>query len=327
MAAKVRAGDRAAARRLTIAHLRTVFAIAREYRHLYPNLLELIQEGNLALIRAIRRYRPEGQQTLGGYAASWIRTYILRFVVANTAPPIAGEPTDSRGRLIKRLRQSLRSLEAQIDDADGDAGDPVPELDDPALTLLALTGDDAADGERPGAMESSAEAGPESLSPWLAAPDVLYEIRQEHRRLRRALPAFERGLSPRERAVFKARVLAERPQTLAEKAAELGLTAERVRQIEAAVIEKLRAFLALGEAPQSGAPPLPSSAPSSGAPTRQQRPPGKLSSKGDVRIRRSSVPAGSPASAGRARKSRTAVGPRSPRTSASALSLSDSKID
>ena len=246
LARRVRdAGDRAAARRLVTAHLPRVVKLARDFRHLHPNFLELIQEGNLALIRAIHRYDPERPVTLAAYVSSWVRTYIARYILANLTAsrgfvlePDSADHDDHavdpdggpEGRAWSHdaqrlLRSSLRAWAADLDDDDApDRGDA--ELGDPAQVMMAvLAGDDL-----------------------VQAPDALMEARQEHDRLTAALPEFERGLTPRERDIFRSRLFSERPSTLMKKGAELGLSAERVRQIERALTDRLRAQLADGAA-------------------------------------------------------------------------------
>jgi RNA polymerase sigma-32 factor len=225
-------GDRGAARTLVTAHLPLVVKLARDFRRLHPNLLELIQEGNLALIRAVHRYDPQRPVTLAAYVSSWVRTYIARFILANLtasrgfvletdrADDSGSDPSHDVQRL---LRSSLRDWEADLGDDDGpDGGDAA--LGDPALVMMALMTED--DGAH--------------------APDALMEARQDHDRLTAALPEFERRLTPRERDIFRSRLFSERPSTLMQKGSDLGLSAERVRQIERDLTDRLRAQLADG---------------------------------------------------------------------------------
>jgi len=176
-------GDRVAARRLVTAHLPLVVRIARDFRHLNPNLLDLIQEGNLALILAVHRFDPDRQVSLAAYVASWVRTYIARLGDAATV------------------------------------GDDAPELTDPTLATMALAIEDA--------------AGP--------TPDVIVEQREDQARLEQVLPEFQRQLTSREREIFQSRLFSDRPSTLTQKGLDLGLSAERVRQIERELTERLRA--------------------------------------------------------------------------------------
>ncbi len=211
---KLRAtGDRGAARALVTAHLGLVVGIARGFRRLHPNLLELIQEGNLALIRAVHRYDPARRVSLTAYVASWVRTYVGRFVLANLAPVVETDISSLRAVLARNLHESVRGWAADIDEEDG--SDP-GAVDDPDLVAIALMAE-------------------ESLE-----PSELLEARENEEQLMAALPEFERELSPRERDVFTARFGSEPPKTLAQTGARLGVSAERVRQIEEKLADRLR---------------------------------------------------------------------------------------
>jgi RNA polymerase sigma factor (sigma-70 family) len=172
--------DRAAARRLVTGHLGKVVRIAWQYRRRHPSLLELIQEGNLALVRAIWRYDPERSGRLSTYVGAWIRTCIARFVAEGH------ERRAAAGAAAERARAAV-------------AVDEGP--------LLAL--------------EESALRG----------------------RLTALLPGFAERLPQREVGILRDRVLRDPPRTLAEQARELGITAERVRQIEVSLVDRLRALL------------------------------------------------------------------------------------
>jgi RNA polymerase sigma factor (sigma-70 family) len=173
-----RTGDLAAARALVNAHLPLVVKIARDFRHLHGNLLELIQEGNLALMRAVHRYDPERCGTISAYVASWVRTYLERFVVANL-----GRNED--------------------------------------IDVVDVTDDETA-----------------------TPADLLFEEQQDRARLAAVLPAFEQRLTPREREIFRARLVSDEPSTLSRTGLELGLSAERIRQIERDLTDRLRAQIA-----------------------------------------------------------------------------------
>jgi len=175
-----RAGDPAAARALVNAHLPLVVKIAREFRHLHGNRLELIQEVNLALTRAVHRYDPDRCGSITAYVASWVRTYLERFAVANLG---------------------------RVDDTDG--------ID------VVVADDETA-----------------------RAPDLLMEEQQDRARLAAVLPTFEQRLTPREREIFRSRLVSDEPSTLSATGLELGLSAERVRQIERDLTDRLRVAVA-----------------------------------------------------------------------------------
>ena len=210
-------GDRAAARALVTAHLGLVVSVARGFRRLHPSLLELVQEGNLALIRAVHRYDPARRVTLAAYAASWVRTYIGRFVLANMAPVVETDISSMRAVIVRNLHESVRGWAADLED---DELNEQTDIDDPELTALALMAEEAVE------------------------PSALLEAREEEELLMAALPEFEREMSPRERDVFHARFVSESPSTLAQTGAKLGVSAERVRQIEEKLADRLRTKVA-----------------------------------------------------------------------------------
>jgi RNA polymerase sigma-32 factor len=210
-------GDRAAARSLVSAHLSLVVGIARGFRRLHPNLLELVQEGNLALIRAVYRYDPARRVTLAAYVSSWVRTYVGRFVLANLGPVIETDISSMRAVIARNLRESVRGWSTGIGEEEGE--DPIG-VDDPELAALALMAEET------------------------AAPSDLIAAREEEELLEAALPEFKREMSPRERDVFNARFASESPSTLAQTGARLGVSAERVRQIEEELADRLRTKVA-----------------------------------------------------------------------------------
>jgi RNA polymerase sigma factor (sigma-70 family) len=175
--------DGAAARRLVTSHLRTVIRIAWQYRRLHPSYLELIQEGNLALVRAVWCYDPERSGPLSSYAGAWIRTCIARFVLA-------------RHRRAERGR---------------------PPVERPAPTAV----DDR---------------------PFLAFEETAFLDR-----LAAVLPRFTADLPRREVGILRDRMLRDPPRTLAAQGRELGITAERVRQIERSLLARLRDVLLAGD--------------------------------------------------------------------------------
>src|SRR5689334_7347006 len=113
-------GDLAAARRLVEANLRLVVKIAHEYRRAYRNLLDLIQEGNVGLMQAVKKYDPYRGVKLSSYAAWWIRAYILKFILANWRLVEIGT-TQAQRKLFFNLRKEKEKLESLGFDASSKA--------------------------------------------------------------------------------------------------------------------------------------------------------------------------------------------------------------
>lgn len=241
-------GDLHAARALVQANLRLVVKIAMEYQSVYTNLLDLIQEGNIGLMKAVSKFDPTKNARLGYYASWWIRSYILKYLLDNFRLVKIGT-TQAQKKLFYHLMREKQRLEAQgvfagpkllaekLDvkekeviemqqrlsggGAEFSIDQPLSPDEDGAHspTLKDLLRDDAVDADSRLATEE-----------WL-------EI------LRQNLPKFSKSLNPKEKKILESRLLADEPQTLQEIADRYGLTRERARQIEVKVIEKLREFL------------------------------------------------------------------------------------
>ena len=239
-------GDMNAAKMLVSANLRLVVKISYEYRKYTTNLLDLIQEGNVGLMKAVSKFDPTKGARLGYYASWWIRSYILKYLLENFRLVRLGT-TQSQKKLFYHLMREKERLEAQ-----GLAAGP---------KLLA----DRLNVKEKDVIEMEQRLGHQGGEVSLDAPvdggdgrtvshvDLLMddeelagdrlERNQLLKLLERRLPEFEKTLNERERRIFSERLLSDEPKTLQEIAEGYGLTRERARQIEAKMIEKLRAFL------------------------------------------------------------------------------------
>lgn len=235
--------DVEAARRLVLSNLRLVVKIAMEYRRAWANTLDLIQEGNLGLLQAVQRFDPYAGTKLASYAAYWIRAYILKYLMDNIRLVKLGN-TRAERKLFFRLNREKRELERlgfrpeprliaeRLDVAEADVVSMEQRLSGGEVSLDAPVGDDD-DGARYGdfvaAPASSAEA--------IVADENLRETFLSHVR------SFATELGPREQRILDARILAEDPLTLQQLGDEMGVTRERVRQLEKALVDDLREYL------------------------------------------------------------------------------------
>jgi len=232
-----------AARKLVVSNLRLVVKIAMEYRRAWANSLDLIQEGNTGLMEAMHRYDPYKGVRLSSYAAYWVRAYILKYIIDNIRLVRMGK-TRAQRKLFYRLNKEKRLLEQQ--------GYEVQ----PALLAerLDVGEDDVIEMEQRLAHNDQSidtpvgdSDGRMSLGDMLPATGLSAEEGFGKAELREVflekVSDFLEGIDERDRRIVDERILSEEPKTLQELGDELGLTRERVRQLEARTVVRLREYL------------------------------------------------------------------------------------
>lgn len=235
--------DLEAARRLVLGHLRFVVHIARSYTGYGLPLSELVQEGNVGLMKAVRRYEPDRKVRLITFAVHWIRAEIHEFILRNWRM-VRVATTKAQRKLFFRLR-SLRDGEHWLsqDEAQAIAGElnvPVKEVFEMESRLLGR--DIAIEPEE----EEDAHLAPLA---WLEAPnsdpaETLEAVDNQGFQLERLEEALEK-LDARSQDIVRRRWLVEGEKaTLHELAAEYQVSAERIRQIEQAAMRKMRKLIA-----------------------------------------------------------------------------------
>jgi RNA polymerase sigma-32 factor len=234
--------DHSAAERLVTGNLRFVVKIAFEYRTYGVRLLDLIQEGNLGLLVAVERFDPERGVRLTTYAVWWIRAYIQEYIRRSWSLVRFGT-TRAEQRCFYRLRRERQRLERDGTRADPERlasalGVTPHELEaiESRITRRDMSLDDAAyvdTDETRGDRIADDRPGPESV----IADEELSS--QAHHQIHEAL----KELDARERDILRRRYLASKPATLKEIGALFGISRERVRQLEARAMSKLRARL------------------------------------------------------------------------------------
>jgi RNA polymerase sigma-32 factor len=236
-------GDREAASRLITSNLRLVIKIALEFQKYWmKNLLDLIQEGNIGLMHAIKKFDPYRGIKLSYYASFWIKAYILKFIMDNWKLVKIGT-TQSQRKLfynLKREKEKLRAL----------GFEPGPKM--LAESLNVREEEVIEMDQRLGGWELSLDAplkegSDEYHKNFLPSTEPQVEeilARVELKEMfRQKLEEFRRELNEKEMDILDLRLLAEKPMTLQEIGARHRISRERVRQIEDRLIKKLRHFL------------------------------------------------------------------------------------
>jgi RNA polymerase sigma-32 factor len=236
-------GDREAGSRLVTSNLRLVIKIALEFQKYWmKNLLDLIQEGNIGLMHAIKKFDPYRGIKLSYYASFWIKAYILKFIMDNWKLVKIGT-TQSQRKLfynLKREKEKLRAL----------GFEPGPKLLADALNVREEEVIEM--DQRLGGWELSLDAplkegSDEFHKNFLPATEPQVEeilAQAELKNLfRKKLREFRKDLNEKEMDILDLRLLAEKPLTLQEIGARHSISRERVRQIEDRLIKRLRQYL------------------------------------------------------------------------------------
>jgi RNA polymerase sigma-32 factor len=236
-------GDVEAAYKLVTSNLRLVVMIAREYQKAFKNLLDLIQEGNMGLMEAVKNFDPYRGVRFPSYAVWWIRAYMIRYIMNDWRMVKIGT-TQAQRKLFFNLQKEKEKVEAEgltpgpkllaqrlnvkedevvemeqrLSSRDLSVDVPVGNGDDEATLLNFLP-----DGRR--------------------TPEEQIAEAQYQELLQDKMEQFAKGLKDKELVIYRERLLNEEPLTLREIGEKYGISRERVRQIEERVKKKLKTFL------------------------------------------------------------------------------------
>jgi len=235
--------DVEAARQLVLSHLRVVVSVARHYLGYGLPHADLIQEGNVGLMKAVKRFDPDRGVRLVSFALHWIRAEIHEYVLKNWRL-VKVATTKAQRKLFFNLRSLKQSLNAlTVEQADAMARELNVSRKDVLEMETRMSGHDVS-------IDPTIDDGEDSYSPlaYLASPDEnpAQQIeREQTERLRHdGLAQALENLDERSRRIIEARWLTEdETATLHELAAEYGVSAERIRQIEARALQKMRALI------------------------------------------------------------------------------------
>ncbi len=220
-----------------------VVKIAREYERVAKNVLDLIQEGNIGLMEAVQNFDPYRGVRFPSYAVWWIRAYIIRYIIANWRLVKIGT-TQAQRKLFFNLKKeserleregiypSSRLLAEKLNVKESDVIEMSQRLGSPDASVDAPIGEDS-DATLLSVIPSDKESIEDTISK-----------QQLHEALTGSIEEFEKGLSDKERLIFRGRVINEDKETLHELSDKLSLSKERVRQIENKLRDKLKASVA-----------------------------------------------------------------------------------
>jgi RNA polymerase sigma-32 factor len=235
-------GDVEAAYHLVTANLRLVVMIAREYQQATRNLLDLVQEGNIGLMEAVKNFDPHRGIRFPSYAVWWIRAYIIRYLINNWRMVKLGT-TQAQRKLFFNLQKEKDRLEAEgiyprpkliaqrLNVKESEVIEMEQRLSSRDLSVDATMGD----GEGASLLD---------LLPSKEQPAETQVAEAEFRhQVSEKIREFGANLKDKEAVIFEERLLAEKPATLQEIGDRYGISRERVRQIEERLKKKLKAYL------------------------------------------------------------------------------------
>ncbi len=235
-------GNRDAAMKLILANLRVSVSIASEYLHTGADHMDLIQEGNVGLLQAIKKFDPTKNVRFYAYAAWWSRAYILRYLL-NTYRLIKVGTTQDQRKLFYNLKKEKAKLEREgfspdsklLADRLNVRERDVIEMDQ-RLGSWELSLDQPIGQEHDGTLMDILPAHEQPADEKLADTQLKALFRKK-------LAEFTKTLDEREEDILRNRILSETPLTLEDMGAKYGITKERTRQLEARIIKRLRDFI------------------------------------------------------------------------------------
>ncbi|TMA98173.1 MAG: sigma-70 family RNA polymerase sigma factor [Deltaproteobacteria bacterium] len=235
-------GDVKAAYKLVTSNLRLVVMIAREYQKAFKNLLDLIQEGNMGLMEAVKNFDPYRGVRFPSYAVWWIRAYMIRYIMNDWRMVKIGT-TQAQRKLFFNLQKEKEKIEAE-------GLMPGPKL---LAQRLHVKEDEVVEMEqRLGSRDLSVDVpiGDDDEATLLnflqdnkQSPEEQFADAQYRELLRLKMEQFAKNLKDKELVIYRERLLTEDPVTLREIGEKYGISRERVRQIEERVKKKLKTYL------------------------------------------------------------------------------------
>lgn len=239
-------GDVEVAKKLVVSNLRLVVKIAMEYKTAWQNTMDLIQEGNIGLMKAVSKYDPHKGAKLSYYSSWWIRSYILKFILDNFRLVKIGT-TNEQKKLFFNLMKEKSRLEAQGIKADTKTIAENLDVSEKAVITMDQRLDPAKGGEfsidSPIGNEGEGGTFAQFLEDDSPTPEDIVDEGLSLEILNEHLVEFVDSLKERDKDIFKKRLLSEVPPSLQSIANEYGISRERVRQIEERLLNHLKVYM------------------------------------------------------------------------------------
>lgn len=237
-------GDIEIAKKLVLANLRLVVKIALEYRSAWQNVMDLIQEGNIGLMKAVSKYDGTKGAKLSYYASWWIRSYILKYILDNFRMVKIGTTNEQKKLFYNLLKEKERLVGMGIS--------PDHKLLSENLGVsekaVSMMDERLSQGGRELSLDAQLDEQGHTLSDVLenrdeiSIDDRLGEL-QGVDILKSHLKTYLDNLKPRDREIFETRLMAEVPASLQSIADQYGVSRERIRQIEERLLNNLKVYM------------------------------------------------------------------------------------
>lgn len=239
-------GDIEIAKKLVTHNLRLVVKIAMEYRTAWQNVMDLIQEGNIGLMKAVSKYNPEKGAKLSYYASWWIKSYILKFILDNFRLVKIGTTNEQKKLFYNLFKEKERLERLGIEPTPKAISESLGVSEKAVITMdnrISSGGDVSVDS--PVTDNSGASTNLDNFLPELRTSSFEDESinNQGLEILMENLQGFLSELKERDREIFKKRLLSEAPPSLQAIANEYGVSRERIRQIEERLLKNLKVYM------------------------------------------------------------------------------------
>ena len=237
-------GDIEVAKKLVLANLRLVVKIALEYRSAWQNVMDLIQEGNIGLMKAVSKFDSTKGAKLSYYASWWIRSYILKFILDNFRLVKIGTTNDQKKLFFNLLKEKERLIGMGITPDNKMISNNLGVSEKSVAVMDRRLGNGASELSIDAKLDDEGPSLGESLSNKDEIPvDEQLGNFQGIEILRDHLKSFLEDLKERDREIFEKRLLSEVPASLQSIADQYGVSRERIRQIEERLINNLKVYM------------------------------------------------------------------------------------